>query len=163
MSAPGAALAAIPPAEIEVELGEMHQSLGFLLRLAQVRVYEQFFQTFEGTSVKPGEFTVLWVIALNPGVPQGNLARVLSIKAAHMTKLVQRLVADGLVRRRIPPQDRRSVHLTLTPAGQDHLNHHRATFLTVHAAERVGLTDSENAELLRLLGKLAFAEDAPCP
>lgn len=154
-----------PPlaADAPVELGDLNASLGFLLRLAQVRVYEQFFRTFDGTSVKPGEFTVMWVIALNPGVPQGSLARVLTIKPAHMTKLVQRLVADGLVRRHIPPQNRRSVHLTLTALGKDHLDRHRDTFLTVHAAERVGLTDTENAELLRLLGKLAFAEDATCP
>lgn len=150
------------PAEA-VELGALTGSLGFLLRLAQLRVYDQFFATFAGTPVKPGEYTVLWVIHLNPGVPQGTLARVLEIKPAHMTKLVQRLVEAGLVAREVPAADRRSVHLTLTEAGQAHLERHRATFLSVHAAERVGLTDAENAELLRLLGKLAFPTEAPCP
>jgi len=146
-----------------VDLGELGASLGLLVRLAQVRIYGKFFAAFEGTPVKPGEFTVLWVVHLNPGVPQGTLARVLAIKPAHMTKLVQRLVEAGLVSRETPETDRRSVHLTLTAAGQAHLDRHRATFLSVHAAERIGLSASENAQLLRLLAKLAFPPEAPCP
>jgi DNA-binding MarR family transcriptional regulator len=145
-----------------VDLGELSDSLGFLLRLAQVRVYGQFFRAFEGTTVKPGEFSVLWLIEGNPGVPQGALARVLTIKPAHMTKLVQRLVRDGLVRRLTPPNDRRSVHLTLTAAGQAYLDRHRATFVNVHTAERVGLSAGEFHQLQALLAKLAFAPELTC-
>lgn len=147
-----------------VNLGALYHSLGFLLRLAQVRVYDRFFASFADTPVKPGEFTVLWVIDLNPGVKQGSLARVLTIKPAHMTKLVARLVDGGLVERRVPDADRRSVHLTLTVAGRAHLDRHRDRFLAVHAAERMGLSDDENADLLRLLAKLAFViEVQSCP
>jgi DNA-binding MarR family transcriptional regulator len=148
--------------EDSVELGALGASLGLLIRLAQVRIYEQFFAAFDGTPVRPGEFTVLWVVDLNPGVRQGTLARMLAIRPAHMTKLVQRLVEAGLVARVTPESDRRSVHLSLTPEGHAHLDRHRATFLTVHAAERVGLTPAENAQLLRLLARLAFPPEAPC-
>jgi DNA-binding MarR family transcriptional regulator len=147
----------------QVDLGALTGSLGFLLRLAQVRIYAQFFAAFAGTPVKPGEYSVLWVIDLNPGVPQGTLARVLSIKPAHMTKLVQRLVEAGQVARETPATDRRAVHLTLTPAGQAHLDRYRAAFLNVHAAERTGLSERESADLLRLLTKLAFPAEDPCP
>lgn len=153
----------LPEPEDGVELGALSDSLGFLIRLAQLRIYAQFFAAFDSAGVRPGEFTALWVIALNPGVPQGTLARVLRIKPAHMTKLVQRLVTDGLVRRRVPPQDRRSVHLTLTDAGQAHLDRHRDTFLTVHAAERLGLTPAEVAQLRALLTRIAFPAEDPCP
>jgi len=146
-----------------VDLGDLGASLGLLIRLAQVRIYDRFFTAFADTPVRPGEFTVLWVVDLNPGVPQGTLARVLAIKPAHMTKLVQRLVEAGLVARAVPASDRRSVHLTLTAEGQAHLARHRATFLSVHAAERMGLTEAENAQLLRLLSRLAFPAEAPCP
>lgn len=149
--------------EETVDLGEMTESLGFMLRLAQLRLFERFFQGFAEAGVRPGEFTVLWVIALNPGVRQGALARVLRIKPAHMTKLVQRLVSDGLVRRHVPPRDRRSVRLELTGAGQGYLDRNRATFLRVHDAEREGLTEAEGRELLRLLAKLALAGGEPCP
>ena len=148
----------------EVDLGNLSQSLGFLMRLAQVRLFGQFFSAFEGTDVRPGEITVLWVIDLNPKVRQGSLASTLDIKPAHMTKLVQRMVRDGLVRREVPAHDRRSVHLELTPAGKTYLERHRPAFLTVHTAERVGLSPEEYATLLALIRKVALFKDLPeCP
>jgi len=152
MNAPGP----LPPVDEGVDLGALGASLGFLLRLAQVRVYDRFFAAFAGTEVKPGEFSVLWVIDLNPGVPQGALARALTIKPAHMTKLVARMVEAGLVVRRVPDSDRRSVHLTLTPQGRAHLAQHRARFEALHEAERAGLSETEAQDLARLLSKLAL-------
>ncbi len=146
-----------------VSLGELPHSLGFMLRVAQIASFEHFFRAFEGTDVKPGEFTVIWVIGLNPGLRQGTLARTLHIKPAHMTKLIQRMVRDGLVKRMVPPEDRRSVQLSLTPAGTAYLDRYRQNFLDVHAAEKVGLTEEDRAQLLMLLSKLAFKEAPECP
>jgi DNA-binding MarR family transcriptional regulator len=142
----------------DVDLGDMDRSLGFLLRMAQVNVYEQFFRHFDGTDVKPGEFTVLRVISGNPGVRQGSLARVLNIKPAHMTKLVHRMVQSGLIERSVPPEDRRAVELHLTAKGTAFVRRHLDTFKTVHAAERVGLTRTEERQLIALLQKLAFKD-----
>ena len=146
-----------------VELGELNQSVGFMLRMTQTRAYDQFFAEFADSDVRPGEFTVIWVLGLNPGLKQGTLARTLNIKPAHMTKLVQRLVRAGHVKRTVPPEDRRSVRLSLTAAGQAHLEENRGHFLAVHRAERVGLTDDEMAQLLALLQKLNFQELPECP
>jgi len=148
--------------EETVDLGALGQSIGFLLRLAQTRAYDQFFAEFAGTDVRPGEYSVLWVLSLNPGVKQGTLARTLNIKPAHMTKLVERLVRAGQVRRDTPPEDRRSVRLTLTEAGTAHVEGHSARFHSVHRSERIGLTDAEVAQLLTLLGKMNFGEDQTC-
>ena len=145
-----------------VDLGALTGSAGFMLRMAQVAVYDQFFREFANTDVRPGEFSVLWVIAMNPDLRQGTLARTLNIKPAHMTKLVQRLVREGLVKRIVPPEDRRSVRLALTDKGRIHLNRHRSTFLHVHDAERIGLTDAETTQLLGLLQKLAFKDTSSC-
>lgn len=148
----------------DVDLGALSESIGFLLRLAQVRLFGQFFETFEGTDVRPGEITVLWVIDINPRVRQGTLASTLHIKPAHMTKLVQRMVRDGLVRREVPPSDRRSVYLELTPAGKAYLEGHRPAFLRVHTAERLGISPDEYATLLTLIRKIALLkEPQQCP
>ncbi len=150
-----------PDHDDTLEMGELTQSLGFLVRLAQVRMYDMFYAAFANTEVRPGETTVLWLIDLNPGVRQGLVARDLNIKPAHMTKLVQRLVRDGLIERCVPPEDRRSVRLTLTDQGKRHLQALRDTFLEVHAAENIGLTDVEATQLNALLYKLAFPKDRP--
>jgi len=149
--------------EETVEIGELCKSVGFMLRINQIRAYDQFFGEFAGTDVRPGEFTVLWVLEMNPGLRQGTLARTLNIKPAHMTKLVQRLVRAGQVRRDVPPEDRRSVLLTLTSAGAAHVERYRARFLAVHRPECIGLNEAEIAQLLLLLNKLDFKVPPQCP
>ncbi|WP_304618030.1 MarR family winged helix-turn-helix transcriptional regulator [Paracoccus sp. (in: a-proteobacteria)] len=138
------------------ELGELPNIFGLLLRLAQVRHYDRFFAAFEGTDVRPGEMTLLWLLDLNPGIRQGVAARTLLIKPAHMTKVVQRLIDAGLISRLVPEGDRRSVTLNLTDAGRAHLARHRETFLNVSSAESIGLAQDEYDTLLALLRKLAF-------
>jgi DNA-binding MarR family transcriptional regulator len=147
-----------PPqaSEPDPDLGELPNVLGLLLRLAQIRQHDQFFAAFHGSDARPGELTVLWVIDLNPGIKQGVVARLLSIKPAHMTKLIQRLIDGGRVDRTIPLEDRRSVRLTLTPAGKDYLDRHRDTYRLVHTAANTGLTADEFAALVTILRKLAF-------
>lgn len=149
----------ITPENDTLEMGSLTQSLGFLVRLAQVRMYDLFFAGFEGSDVRPGEITMLWVLDLNPGVRQGVVARELNIKPAHMTKLVQRLVREGHIKRRVPPEDRRSVLLSLTDQGKQRLESLRQTFLTIHGSESIGLTIQETEQLRALLHKLAFPKD----
>ena len=85
------------PNDDGVKLGELSNSLGLYLRLAQVKVFKGFYDAFSNEGMKPGEFTVLRLIGLNPGLRQGLIARALMIKPAHMTKLVQRLVEAGFI------------------------------------------------------------------
>ncbi len=136
-----------------IDLGELADSLGFLLRMAQLRAFEAFFEA-AGHDLKPGEFTVLRVIELNPGLPQGSIARRLRIKPAHMTKLIRRFVDAGLVEREIPPDDRRSVRLSLTKAGEAFVEKHKAGMRKAHDAERAAVNDDEYGTLVALLRKV---------
>lgn len=149
------------PTVAPLDLGALDGSLGLLVRLAQTRLYDMLFTAFEGEDLRPGMVTVLWVIDLNPDLRQGDVARALNIRPAHMTKLVQRLVRDGLILRRTPPEDRRTVRLSLTGAGQRYLDGLRARFLQVHSPENLGLTEADAQQLAHLLRKLAFPKDRP--
>lgn len=143
-----------------VDLGEITRSLGFLLRMAQLRAFDFFFDTLGAHAIRPGEFTVLWVIGLNPGFRQGSIARRLNIKPAHMTKLVGRLVAAGWVTRTVPDDDRRSVRLALTSEGEAFVTHYRDQFLQAHLAERSNLSADEAETLIALLRRYAGIEGA---
>lgn len=143
-----------------IVFGEVASALGFLLRLAQVRVFGEFFKKLSGHGLKPGEFTVLWVIGLNPDVRQGVIARKLRIKPAHMTKLVQRAVDAGHVARRVPDDDRRSVHLRLTPGGERFVAEARPEFLNFLAKENTNLSEAEFDQLIGLLQKFNGMENA---
>lgn len=139
--------------EDDIDFGEMAGSLGLLLRLAQVKVFDSFYENLAHHGLKPGEFTMLWLIGLNPGTRQGVLARRLRIKPAHMTKLVSRAVDKGLVERIVPDEDRRSVMLMLTDNGQRFVADKKPEFLNFIAKENTAFNESEFATLVCLLQK----------
>lgn len=140
-------------AEEEVEMGELSSTLGFLLRLAQLKGFQGYYAAVSEDGMKPGEFTVLRLIALNPGMRQGLLARTLRIKPAHMTKLVQRMVDAGLVERTVPPEDRRSVTLAVTDEGQAFVTSQARALRAFEQQERGTFTDEEFDQLIALLQK----------
>lgn len=138
----------------EVDLGELSSSLGFLIRLAQIRVFEHYFAELGQYDMRPGEFSVLVVIGLNPGIRQGVLASKLMIKRAHITKLVRAFEGQGLVARRIPDEDRRVVELTLTKAGRAFIDERLGVLTAFDTRVPEGLTRAERDQLVLLLQKL---------
>ncbi|MCB1341697.1 MAG: MarR family transcriptional regulator [Pseudooceanicola sp.] len=147
--------------EETIEFGEMANSLGLMIRLAQVRLFDAFYQNLAHHGLKPGEFTVLWVIGLNPGARQGLVARKLRIKPAHMTKLIQRAVDKGLVERIVPADDRRSVRLQLTGEGARFVAEKKPEFLNYIVHEHTRLTDAEFRTLVGILQKFNGMEQTP--
>jgi DNA-binding MarR family transcriptional regulator len=137
----------------EIELGDLSQSLGFLLRIAQVQIFRAYFRRLGKHDLMPAEFSILWVLHLNEGVRQGAIAQGLSIKPAHMTKLIQKLVTTGYVTRNVPEDDRRSVRLALTEAGRTLITSHQDEFLNLHQYAPGHLNQSELAALVALLRK----------
>jgi DNA-binding MarR family transcriptional regulator len=134
-----------------VDVGPMRDSLGFLLRMAQLQTYGHYFAELKDFELKPGEFTVLTVILRNPGIRQGVLAQSLMIKRAHMTKLIRSLEDRGFVGRAIPDDDRRSVTLTLTEDGRRSVERHWRSFLRYERTPKSGLTLEEERQLVSLL------------
>jgi DNA-binding MarR family transcriptional regulator len=135
----------------EVRLGPLGESLGFLLRLAQLASFRDYFDRLGGLGMRPGEMSVLLLIAENPGVRQGALARRLMIKRAHMTKMVRAMEEEGLVSRTVPEDDRRSIELRLTARGEARVAALRVPVLEHEAQPAERLSAAEAEELRRLL------------
>lgn len=151
----------ICPKQSEVEIGKLDGAVGFLLRMAQLKVYEQFFADDAELVMKPGEFSVLWVMSCNPGIRQSALGNRLMIKRAHMTKLIRAFEDQGLVSRRVPDEDRRAVELTLTAEGADLVERTSRWFF--RHEERIGanLAAEERDQLVHLLRKFIGIEGRP--
>lgn len=139
--------------ETPIRMGDLADSLGFLLRVSQIKTFDNFYAVLGEAGLKPGEYTVLWAIQMNPGLRQGTIARTLRIKPAHMTKLTSRLVERGLVTRTPSPEDRRAVGLNLTEEGEAFVTMRRDDFLNFNYAERDNLSDEEAEQLIALLKK----------
>lgn len=141
-----------------VRFGPLADSLGLLLRLSQLRSFADFYTALEGQDVRPGEISMLLMIRENPGIRQGVLARALSIKRAHMTKIARRLEAAGLIERQVPEDDRRAMELRLTAKGAARVAKISPQFEAHEARNLGGLTEEEAAALRGLLRKYLALE-----
>jgi DNA-binding MarR family transcriptional regulator len=84
----------------------------------------------------------------------GDLASQLHCVRSNITQLVDRLEADGLVKRGSCPADRRAVRAKVTPVGEER---HAAGVMAIRAvqAELAGkLEASDRVRLVQLLGAL---------
>lgn len=99
--------------------------IGYRLRRAQLSVFQKFLTVFEDLRLRPAEYSVLVLIAENPGRKQTAIAEVLGIKRANFVTLVHGLEERGLVDRHPSTQDKRANALHLTRDGEAFLAHAR--------------------------------------
>ena len=95
----------------------MGSIIGYKLRRAQLRVFQDFIGTFAGMKLRPAEFSVLALIAETSGQKQSEISSQLGIKRANFVALMDSLERRGLAERRKASTDRRSHSLHLTPEG----------------------------------------------
>jgi DNA-binding MarR family transcriptional regulator len=96
-------------------------SIGFVLRLANGVAMGQLGQRFEALGMRQSLYSVLLIIAENPGLKQQEVGQTLSIQQPNLVSLVNELVNEGLVQRTVNAEDRRSYSLVLTAAGKQRL------------------------------------------
>ena len=105
--------------------------------------------------LRPVEFTILVLVASNPGATARQLAQALALAAPNMTILLDRLAERGWLERVRSQADRRAQHLHLTPAGAALAQRALAASKTMEHEVLRHLTDAERAMLLELLLKVA--------
>ncbi|TDU89115.1 DNA-binding MarR family transcriptional regulator [Kribbella voronezhensis] len=112
----------------------------------------------ERLAVKPG--ITLWQLAalaeLGDQGPaaQNELAAGLGVDPSDMVRLMDGLLADGLVSRDRDPADRRRYRISLTPQGKKALSTARTVVRDVEKTTLHPLTATERATLHRLVTKI---------
>ena len=97
--------------------------------------------------------SALYVIARGEVKTQSELAARLLIDAPAASRLVDRLEADGLLRR-APGSDRRSVHLRVTPASRPHVAVLEAALEWLDVEVKRHLSKPEIDAAMRAMAKL---------
>lgn len=136
------------------QLGDLPNYVGYMLRRAQLTVFQDFIQSLADFDLRPAQFSVLSVIEASPGLRQTEVANLLGIQRTNFVTLFDSLEARGLAERKPSKEDRRSHSLYLTETGRNYLRDVK-TAVDVHErriAEQVGQDDYE--ALKRILGKL---------
>lgn len=100
-----------------IDLGPLAMHTGYLVRRAQLAIFNDLIAAFGQDNIRLAEYSVLMVLEANPGVSHGDVAGALGIKRTNFVGLFNRLEKRGLVERRTVPTDGRANALFLSPAG----------------------------------------------
>ena len=128
--------------------------MGYHLRRAQIRFFNDFENSMGGVQITPGQFGVITLIAANPGLTQSALARAVGIERSTMVAVIDVLESRSLVERRPSPVDRRSYALVLSAGGSDMLEQLKPMVLEHEKRVTANLDSEERSQLLRILSKL---------
>lgn len=135
--------------------GELPDLLGYNLRRAQVALWRDFLRTVDaGSGIRPAVFSLLLLVARNPGAAQIQLARALAIDKASIVAVIRRLERARLIERRRSEVDRRRQGLFLTPLGAKKVATMRARMRRHERRFLKRMTGSEAKLLIGLLRRL---------
>ena len=91
----------------------------------------------------PNEMRALFRVAEVGSITPKRLADYMQVTTGSVTAISDRLVGRGLITREAHPNDRRSLHLTLTPAGHELMRTLHADFESMIAGSTASLTPEE--------------------
>ncbi len=137
-----------------IKVGMLPNLLGFNLDRARMTLRRSFNRVYQGSGLRPGEFTLLNLIDNNPGVAQTDLARQLILDKSTVAGLIHGLQAREWVKHEPSPVDRRRDRLTLTPRGRQALDRLRDEMLQHEVSFTRLFSPSELAQLLAYLRRI---------
>jgi DNA-binding MarR family transcriptional regulator len=137
--------------EPKINLGGLDQFTGYVVRRAQVWIFQDFKRALKELDMTPAQFSVMKIVAANPGIAQARVAEVLCIERARLVQMLDRLEAPRLIDRTRSAIDRRSHALYLTDAGAEVLERlqERIEAHERNVVARIGAKGK--SDLLRLL------------
>src|SRR4051795_1032935 len=139
-----------------LQLGELSELLGYALKRAQLKVFEDFLQSVAPVQLTPAQFSVLLLLDKNPGRNQTEIANTLGILRPNFVAMLDALESRELCVRMRSSNDRRSHVLMLTDKGRAVLARAKKLVATKHEARLNELLGHSNrAALLTMLAKIA--------
>ncbi len=147
-------MSAKPPAIDKVDTSYLQSLLGYNTRRATLSIIEVFLQRMAPYNLRPVDFSVLSVIAHNPGVTSRQLCSTLNILPPNFVGLLGSLEKRQLVQRNPHPNDKRAISLSLSEAGRLLMQQAEATASQLEIDASCNLSAAERKTLMRLLQKI---------
>jgi DNA-binding MarR family transcriptional regulator len=131
----------------KLDFAELNDHIGYFLRRLQVAVFSSFIRTLSPLDIRPAQYSVLVLIAANPGRSQSAIGQALNIERARLARMLHELERRQWIERRAARDDRRSHSLFLTDGGAKALLRIRA-LAARHEERMVELIGPERRQLL---------------
>lgn len=138
----------------DVDTRYLETLLGYNARRAALAIISVFLQRMAPYGLRPVDFSVLTLIAHNPGITSRQICATLDILPPNLVGMIKHLQKRGLIERRPHPTDRRAQGLHLTPAGEQLQRKAQVTATALEKDAAHDLTPAEHKTLIRLLQKV---------
>jgi DNA-binding MarR family transcriptional regulator len=139
-----------------LQMGELSELLGYSLKRAQLKIFEDFLRCVAPLQLTPAQFSVLLLLDRNPGRNQTEIANTLGILRPNFVAMLDALESRDLCTRMRSSNDRRSHILVLTEKGKAVLARAKKLVASKHEARLNELLGPANrAALLSMLTKIA--------
>lgn len=153
------AAATVPPetaaeSDSGIDASYLETLLGYNARRAALAVIGVFLQRMAPFGLRPVDFSVLTLIAHNPGITSRQLCAALDILPPNLVGMIKSLDKRGLIERRPHPTDRRAQGLHLSPAGKKLQKEAQATATKLESDVASRLSAEELTTLKTLLRKV---------
>src|SRR5699024_10211869 len=106
----------------DVEYGILDELLGYALRRAQIRIYQDFLDALDCWSITPPRFSAMTIIANNAGMKLTELGAAMGIARSGAVEVVNSLEKLGFVSRTDSMVDKRAHALALSKEGKQALH-----------------------------------------
>lgn len=144
------------PADTPLDIGELADLLGYSMKRAQLKVFDDFLRVMEPLQLTPAQFSVLLLLERNPGRNQTEVANTLGILRPNFVAMLDSLEARELCVRKRSSSDRRSHVLMLTEKGKTTLARAKKFVAGKHEARLSEVLGEDNrVALVQMLAKLA--------
>ena len=128
--------------------------VGYNARRAALAVIELFLQRMAVYELRPVEFSVLSLIAHNPGITSRQLCSTLGILPPNLVGMINTFEKRGLIAKRPHPSDGRATGLHPTPHGDTLMQQAEKTAHHLEDDVTSSLSSAERKTLIRLLKKV---------
>ena len=148
------AIAAHLPRTERLDTRMLESLVGYNARRAWLTVSTVFAERMAVYGLKQVDFSVLSLLAHNPGATSRQLCATLDILPPNLVSLISAMDSRGLIERRPHPYDGRAIGLYLTPAGETLVRDAERTVVELENEASARLTARERETLIRLLQKI---------
>lgn len=142
------------PSVEQIDTRHLDSLVGYNARRASLAIIEVFLRHMAVYALRPVDFSVLSLVAHNPGITSRQLCMTLSIQPPNLVSLVNTLEKRELITRHPHPHDGRAMGLHLTAAGKKMMQKAEQTAAQLEESATARLSEAERKTLIRLLKKL---------
>jgi DNA-binding MarR family transcriptional regulator len=138
----------------QVDTSYLESLMGYNARRATLVIIDQFLRHMAVYGLRPVDFSVLSLIAHNPGITSRQLCTTLNIQPPNLVGMINQLQKRDLITRRPHPHDGRAMGLHMTAEGRKMIRQAEVTAAELEEAATARLSGAERKTLIQLLRKI---------